>query len=67
MKKFYKSTTNKQLSGVLGGASEIFNIDASMLRIAYFALSLLTSGLFVLIYIAAAIILPTDKEVQNNQ
>ncbi|MFP3489898.1 PspC domain-containing protein, partial [Staphylococcus sp. SIMBA_130] len=53
--------------GVLGGASEIFNIDASMLRIAYFALSLFTSGLFVLIYIAAAIILPTDKEVQNNQ
>jgi phage shock protein C len=67
MKKFYKSTTNKQLSGVLGGASEIFNIDSSILRIAYFALSLLTSGLFVLIYIAAAIILPTDKEVQNNQ
>ena len=67
MKKFYKSTTNKQLSGVLGGASEIFSIDASILRIAYFALSLLTSGLFVLIYIAAAIVLPTDKEVQNNQ
>ncbi|MCA0173870.1 PspC domain-containing protein [Bacillus sp. RAR_GA_16] len=67
MKKFYKSTTNKQLSGVLGGASEIFNIDASILRIAYFALSIFTSGIFVLIYIAAAIILPTDQEVQKNQ
>ena len=40
MKKFYKSTTNKQISGVLGGISEIFGIDASILRIVYVALSL---------------------------
>ncbi len=67
MKKFYKSTTNKQISGVLGGISEIFQIDASILRIAYVALSLFTSGIFFLIYIAAAIILPTDEDIKFKE
>jgi phage shock protein C len=33
MKKLYKSTQEKQLSGVLGGLSEMYNIDGSLLRI----------------------------------
>ncbi|MGA9286950.1 MAG: PspC domain-containing protein [Anaerobacillus sp.] len=67
MKKFYKSTTNKQISGVLGGVSEIFGIDASILRIVYVALSFLTSGIFFFIYIAAAVILPTDEDIKFKE
>ncbi|WP_347551581.1 PspC domain-containing protein [Pseudalkalibacillus hwajinpoensis] len=62
--KLYKSTTDKKLSGVLGGLSEEFGIDVSILRIVYFLLAFLTAGPFVLIYIAAAIILPTEDEVE---
>ncbi|MGB8001874.1 MAG: PspC domain-containing protein [Anaerobacillus sp.] len=67
MKKFYKSTTNKKISGVLGGISQSFGIDANILRVAYVALSLFTSGIFVLVYIAAAILLPSDEESKYRE
>ncbi|MGG1687244.1 PspC domain-containing protein [Pseudalkalibacillus sp. NRS-1564] len=64
MKKIYKSTTNKKLAGVLGGLSEVMNVDANILRIAYIALTLLTSGIFVLVYFGAALMLPSDQDVK---
>ncbi|MDO6654743.1 PspC domain-containing protein [Anaerobacillus sp. 1_MG-2023] len=63
MKKIYKSTTNKKLAGVLGGLSEVMNVDANILRIAYIALTLLTSGIFVVVYLGAALMLPSDQDV----
>ncbi|MGM2750834.1 PspC domain-containing protein [Bacillus cereus group sp. Bce019] len=33
MKKLYKSTQDKQVSGVLGGLSDKYGIDVSILRI----------------------------------
>ena len=33
MKKLYKSTKDKQVSGVLGGLSDKYGIDVSILRI----------------------------------
>lgn len=64
MKKIYKSTSNKKIAGVLGGLSEVLTIDANLLRIIYVAITLLTSGIFVLIYIGAAFMLPSDQDVR---
>ncbi|MBN8209089.1 PspC domain-containing protein [Bacillus sp. NTK071] len=64
MKKFYKSTSNKVFSGVLGGLSEAFNINSSLLRIIYVLLTVFTSGVFLLVYVAAAFLLPKDREVK---
>lgn len=33
MKKLYRSTKDSQVSGVLGGVSEMYGIDVSLLRI----------------------------------
>ncbi|UOQ45121.1 PspC domain-containing protein [Halobacillus salinarum] len=63
MKKLYKSTSNHQLTGVLGGISELYNLDASLLRIIFVLSVIVTSGFTLLVYIAAAIIMPTDKEL----
>ncbi|RWZ60561.1 PspC domain-containing protein [Halobacillus fulvus] len=63
MQKFYKSTKNKQLSGVLGGISEIYGIEVSLLRILVAVSFFLTSGVTLGIYIIAAIVLPTDKKM----
>ena len=65
MKKLYKSTQEKQLSGVLGGLSEMYKIDVSLLRILTVISCFFTSGIVLLIYIIAAIILPTDKQLKN--
>lgn len=63
MKKLYRSTDEKQLSGVLGGLSELYNIDVSILRIVVVVSGFFTGGITWLIYIVAAMVVPTDKQV----
>ncbi|WP_263703021.1 PspC domain-containing protein [Bacillus thuringiensis] len=65
MKKLYKSTQDKQVSGVLGGLSDKYEIDVSILRIVTALSAFFTSGFTVLLYIIAAIVLPTDKEIKG--
>ncbi len=57
-KRLYKST-DKKISGVCGGIAEYFKIDPSIVRIAYAALTLLTSGFpGIILYIVMAFVLP---------
>ncbi|CDQ20298.1 Phage shock protein PspC (stress-responsive transcriptional regulator) [Halobacillus karajensis] len=65
MKKLYRSTDEKQLSGVLGGLSELYNIDVSILRIVVVVSGFFTGGITWLIYLAAAVVMPTDKQVMK--
>lgn len=57
-KKLYKSSTNKMLCGVCGGVGEYFNIDATLVRLAWAILACTGSG--ILAYFIAAIIIPSD-------
>ncbi|MCM3088330.1 PspC domain-containing protein [Bhargavaea ginsengi] len=63
MRRFYRSTREKQLSGVLGGLSERYGIDVSILRIVTVLSGFFTSGITWLIYLIAAIVMPTDKQL----
>ncbi len=58
-KRLYKSRTNKKVAGVCGGIGEYFNIDPTLVRLGFVALSFLAGG-GLLVYILAAIIIP-DK------
>ena len=62
-KKLFKSDTNKMLSGVCGGLAEYFGWDASLVRMGVVVLTLVTSFALVLVYIAAAIILPYKSQL----
>ncbi len=35
MKKLYKSTTDRMVCGVCGGIAEYFNVDSSLIRLAW--------------------------------
>lgn len=63
MKKLYKIEQGKMISGVCGGVAEYFDIDPSLVRIAWVVLSF-AAGSGVLAYIIAAIILPNKSQVQ---
>ncbi|MFC7319578.1 PspC domain-containing protein [Halobacillus campisalis] len=65
-KRLYKSTSNKMLSGVLGGIGEQYDIDTSLLRILYAVGVFLSSGFLLLVYIVAALIIPKDIEVNKE-
>ncbi len=60
MKKLYRSNTNKILAGVFGGVGEYFDVDPTLLRLAYVLLSIVTGHLVpsVIGYVIAIIIIP---------
>ncbi len=59
-RRLYKSDTNRMLSGVCGGIGEYFNIDPTLIRLAWVILSVPTALFGGLVaYIIAAIIIPS--------
>lgn len=58
-KKLYKSSTDKMLSGVLGGFAEYIGVDSTLIRLVYVLISLFSAGFpGLLFYIICAIIIP---------
>lgn len=59
MRLLYKSTTNRKVSGLLGGLAEYMNIDPTILRVIFIFLMIFT-GVFpgVIAYLIAGAIVP---------
>lgn len=57
-KRLYRSYTNRILCGVCGGVGEFFGIDPTIIRLIWALLSF--TGMGVIAYIIAAIIIPTE-------
>ena len=57
-KRLYKSNTNKVIDGVCGGIGEYFNIDPTLVRLAWVVFCAL-GGSGLLAYIIMAIIMPS--------
>jgi phage shock protein C len=55
-RKLYRSRVSRKLSGVCGGIAEFFNIDVTLVRLAFVALFLFGGG-GVLIYLIASLVL----------
>lgn len=58
-KKLYKSIKDRKLCGVCGGIGEYFNIDPTIVRLAWVAFTCL-GGSGILAYIIAAIVMSDD-------
>lgn len=56
-KKLYLSSTDKKLGGVCGGIAEYFNIDSTIVRIAWVALAF-AAGCSIIAYFIAWFIMP---------
>jgi len=71
MKKLYKSNTDKVFAGVLGGVGEYFDIDPTLLRLAYILVTILTGvGPAIIAYIIAALVVPkkpTEYHVHHTE
>ena len=60
--KLYSSESNRMLCGVCAGIAEYFNLDPTLIRLAW-ALFCVLGGSGVLAYILAAIIIPPESRV----
>lgn len=58
-KRLYKSATDKKLCGVCAGVAEYFEIDPTIIRLAWVVFTLL-GGSGILAYIIAAIVMPSE-------
>lgn len=58
-KRLYKSRTDKKLDGVCAGIANYFNIDPTLIRLAWVVFAL-ACGSGLLAYIIAAIIIPRE-------
>lgn len=65
MKKLYKSSSQKMIAGVCGGLAEYFGIEVTIIRLLW-AGAVLFFGTGILLYILAAIIMPTATLNQNG-
>ena len=61
-KRLYRSESNRMLCGVCAGIAEYFNLDPTLIRLAW-ALFCVLGGSGVLSYILAAIIIPPESRV----
>ena len=58
--RLVRSRTNRFITGVCGGIGETFGIDPTIVRVIWAAVTLLSSGLGIVLYVIASIIIPLD-------
>ena len=60
MHRLYKSRVDRMLDGVCGGVAEYFNLDSTLVRLAW-VLLILVGGMGILLYLVAMVIMPADR------
>ena len=62
-----RSKSDKMIAGVVGGIAHYFGIDATMARIAYVVLSVISVAFpGILVYIILWLIMPEEGEYENS-
>lgn len=64
-KRLYRSRTDRMVSGVCGGLAQYFNIDVTLVRLAFLLLLVFGGGGF-LIYIVLAIVVPEEGSTAGS-
>ena len=57
-KKLYRSRSNRMICGVCGGIAEYFNIDPTLVRLAWVIFTCASFGAGILAYIISSIVIP---------
>jgi phage shock protein C len=60
-KRLYRSNKNKMLAGVCGGIAEYFNVDPTLIRLAW-VLFACVGGSGLIAYIVCAIVVPRAQD-----
>ena len=58
-KRLHRSRTEKMIAGVCGGLAEYFDVDPTLVRLAWVFITLL-AGVGILLYLVMWVIMPLD-------
>lgn len=56
--RLYRSRTDRSLAGVCGGVAAWLGLDPSLVRVVWVLLALMSGGVFLILYIVMAIVVP---------
>ena len=56
--RLYRSTTDRSIAGVCGGLAAWLGLDPSLVRIGWVLLALVSGGVFVILYVVMAVVVP---------
>jgi len=66
-KKLYRSSKQRMIAGICGGLAEYFEMDVTILRLLFVAISLLSVLIpMVIFYIIAWIIVPEEEQSKKR-
>lgn len=60
--RIYRSRRDRVLAGVAGGLAERYGADVSVIRVAWVLLAFVSGGLFALVYLVMALVVPEAPE-----
>ena len=60
-RKLVKSSSNRMIAGVCGGLAEYFDVDPTLVRVAYIMLTFFTAFSGILVYMVLCIAIPRDR------
>ena len=61
IKRLYLSSKDKKICGLCGGIAEYFEVDSSLIRLAWIVITILTGVVpGIIAYFVAAIVVPRD-------
>lgn len=66
-KKLYKTKDGASLGGVCKGISEVYGVDVSTVRILTVLITLLVTGVPLIIYLVMYLVVPDKSEVITNK
>ena len=58
--RLYRSRSDRMLAGVAGGLADHFDLDPSLVRVLWAILAIVSGGIFLLIYVVMAIVVPDE-------
>ncbi len=59
-RRLYRSRMDRKLGGVCGGLAEYFNVDPVIVRLIWVALTILSLGMGILLYLIALVVVPDN-------
>jgi phage shock protein C len=65
-KRLYRSTQERMFAGVCGGIAEYLDVDPTLVRLFFVALTLLSGGQGLLIYIVLMLVVPERPEENHK-
>lgn len=70
-KRLYRSTQERMFAGVCGGVAEYLDVDPTLVRLFFVALTLLSGGQGLLIYIVLMLVVPEQpketRKIKNEE